>query len=132
MVQEAYNHTNSKLREYLRSKLIYDFDSLRSNQPLIRAVSFVSTSEKIANSNKLDFKLVGYSDYNNFNENEYYEEEHLDYKDVISRFDNGDTQFSIKEAFKENPSEDVISFQFPEIIFGIQNQIIRFRNSLTD
>ncbi|PQJ74464.1 HNH endonuclease [Polaribacter gangjinensis] len=131
-VQEALINGNEKIREYLKNKLIYNFSSLRNNQPLIRAISFVTKSEKIATSTKFNFKLIGYTNYYNFNKDEYFEKENIELKDLNSLFFHNEVKDNIIKTFDENLSKNQITLQMPAIIFGVQKEITIYRNGLLE
>ena len=133
-VNESYNNPNEKIRKYLIDKLTFDFSSLRSNQPLIKAIRFLTSSLKTANSSRLNFKLIGYSNYLSFNENEYFEEGNIGFEDLDNYFDSEDSEHKtiIKTAFEENPDKDEVTVQIPALIFGIQKQVTVFKNGISE
>ena len=133
-VDESYNNSNEKIRKYLIDKLTFDFSSLRSNQPLIKAIRFLTSSLKTANSSRLNFKLIGYSNYLSFNENEYFEEGNIGFEDLDNYFDSEDSEHktTIKTAFEENPDKDEVTVQIPALIFGIQKQVTVFKNGISE
>ena len=129
-VQQAYSNPNEKLREHLISNLTYDFTRLRAGQPLIRAMIFESTSKEIASSNRIPVKLIGYSDYQKFNDNEYYENMEISFKDIKSFPELEDFGNTFSEAFKVHSEADKISFQIPAFTFGVQKELTVYRNEL--
>lgn len=131
-VQESYGHSNEKLKEFLINKLSYDFSLLRSNQPLIRAIRFITSSEEVATSSKMNFKLIGYSNYLKFNESEYFEKVNADLKDLENYLDSNDVDYmsAIKSAFDNNPDKNEVSIQIPALMFGIQKELTFFRNGI--
>lgn len=133
-VDEVYSNTNEKIREYLITKLTFDFSSLRNNQPFIKAIRFITSSDKIANSSSLSFKLIGYSNYLKFNKNEYFEEGNIGFEDLDNYFDSEDSEHktTIKTAFEENTDTDEITVQLPALIFGVQKQVSVFRNGISE
>ena len=131
-VQESYGHSNEKIREFLINKLSYDFSLLRSNQPLIRAIRFLTSFQEVAISSKLNFKLIGYTDYHNFNENEYFEEVYATVEDLENYFDSEEENYMsvIKSSIDNNPNTNEFTIQMPALIFGIQKQVTFFRNGI--
>lgn len=130
-VQNAYSNPNEKLREHLIKKLTYDFTQLRAGQPFIRAMSFESKSKKIAPSTKLPVKLIGYSDYLTFNQNEYYENMEISFNDLKNFPELEDNhRFEISNAFDEHPEADQITFQLPPFTFSIQKEVTIYRNEI--
>jgi len=105
-VVESINNSNEKIRKYLIDKLIFDFSNLRSNQPLIKALRFQTSSEEVAISTRLNFKLVGYNVYHSFNENEYFEEDNILLDDLNNYLKDIETINAVNIAFKENPKAD--------------------------
>ena len=131
-VQESYEQSNEKLREFLINRLTYDFSLLRSNQPIIRAIRYITSSEKIATSSRMNFKFIGYNSYNSFNENEYFEKENIKLSQVEKLFNDSNEKSLILNAFDENPKADEISFQIPALIFGIQKVLTVYRNTIPE
>jgi len=129
-VVESINNSNEKIRKYLIDKLIFDFSNLRSNQPLIKALRFQTSSEEVAISTMLNFKLVGYNVYHSFNENEYFEEDNILLDDLNNYLKDIETINAVNIAFKENPKADEITFQIPAIILGVQKQIVVHKNTI--
>lgn len=133
-VQECYSHSNEKLKEYLINKLSFNFSLLRSNQPIIRAIVYKTSSDKIAASSRLNFKLIGYTNYLSFNENEYYEVEDLDLNDLEGQLSYKYNEYSelILNAFKDNPDKNEVFVQFPAMIMGVQKQVTYHRNGVPE
>ena len=131
-VHESYGQSNEKLKEFLINKLTYDFSLLRSNQPLIRAIRYITSSKKVATSSRLNFKLIGYNNYLNFNENEYFEKENIELRRVDELLNDYDDKSLILKAFDENPKADEITFQIPALFFGIQKVLIIYRNTIPE
>ena len=103
---------------------------MRSNQPLIKALRFQTSSEEVAISTRLNFKLVGYNVYHSFNENEYFEEDNILLDDLNNYLKDIETINAVNIAFKENPKADEITFQIPAIILGVQKQIVVHKNTI--
>lgn len=129
-VQNSYSQPNEKLRDYLINHIIYDFSLLRSNQPIIRAIRFLTHSEEVATSSRLNFKLIGYTDSRSFNENEYFEKDNIELKDVHKLLGEYDEKSLVLKAFDENPTADKITVQIPSLIFGVQKVLTVYRNGI--
>ena len=93
---------------------------------------FRTSSIKTANSSRLNFKLIGYSNYLSFNENECFEEGNIGFKDLDNYFDLEDEQYKIdiKRAFDENSDKNQVTVKIPALIFGVQKQVTFFRNGI--
>lgn len=131
-VGEVYQKTpNQKLRLHLIEKLGYNFNSLKANQPLIRAIDFYTTSKKIGSSTNFDVNFIYYSDVNTFNEDEHYIESNISLDSVNNFFEvNGDIDNSIKNGFRENPDSEKLSISLPAAISGTQRLINVFKNGV--
>ena len=131
-VKEVYQKTpNQKLRLHLIEKLGYNFNSLKANQPLIRAIDFYTISKKIGSSTNFDVNFIYYSDVNTFNEDEHYIESNISLDSVNNFFEvNGDIDTSIKNGFRENPDSEKLSISLPAAISGTQRLINVFKNGV--
>jgi len=131
-VGEVYQKTpNQKLRLHLIEKLGYNFNSLKANQPLIRAIDFYTISKKIGSSTNFDVNFIYYSDVNTFNEDEHYIESNISLDSVNNFFEvNGDIDTSIKNGFRENPDSEKLSISLPAAINGTQRLINVFKNGV--